>query len=228
MAGSVVIIGGTSGLGRELARHYAGRGAGVVLTGRDPERTEAAASGIGARGLAVELSEPGTVAEALRDVGPVDRLVLAAIDRDANTVTGYDIEAAVHLATLKLVGYTAVVHQLSSRLTGGASVLIFGGMARLRPYPGSTTVSTVNAGVIGLVRTLSVELAPVRVNSIHPGIVADSPFWSDKPAPVLEAFRSGTLTGRLASMSDVVDASVFLLENPSVNGVDLSVDGGWR
>ena len=230
MAGSVVIIGGTAGLGLELARHYTGLGRDVVLTGRDAGRASAVAGSLGgtARGLAVELSEPGGIAAALRDVDAVDRLVLAAIDRDANTVAGYDIEAAVHLATLKLVGYTAVVHQMTPRLTEGASVLIFGGMARLRPYPGSTTVSTVNAGVIGLVRTLSVELAPVRVNSIHPGIVADSPFWIDKPAPVLEVFRSGTLTGRLASMRDVVDASVFLLENPSVNGVDLSVDGGWR
>lgn len=79
-----------------------------------------------------------------------------------------------------------------------------------------------------MVRTLSVELAPIRVNSIHPGIVGDSPFWADKPAQVLENFRSGTLTGKLATVSDVVNATVFLLENSSVNGVDLVVDGGWR
>jgi NAD(P)-dependent dehydrogenase (short-subunit alcohol dehydrogenase family) len=89
-------------------------------------------------------------------------------------------------------------------------------------------VTTVNAGVIGLVRALSVELAPIRVNSLHPGIVGDSPFWSDKPPQVLEAFRSGTLTGKLATMADVVGATEFLLENPAVNGVDLVLDGGWR
>jgi NAD(P)-dependent dehydrogenase (short-subunit alcohol dehydrogenase family) len=86
----------------------------------------------------------------------------------------------------------------------------------------------VNAGVAGMVRTFAVELAPVRVNSIHPGIVGDSPFWKDKPAAVLEGFRAPTLTGRLASMAEIVGASVFLLENPSVNDVNLVVDGGWR
>ena len=96
---------------------------------------------------------------------------------------------------------------------------------RDRPYPGSTTVSSINAGVIGMVRTLSVELAPIRVNSIHPGIVGDSPFWAGKP---LDAIVANTLTGRLATMADVVNASVFLLENNAVNGVDLVVDGGWR
>ena len=107
-------------------------------------------------------------------------------------------------------------------------MLLFGGQARVRPYPGSTTVSTINAGVIGLVRTLAVELAPVRVNSIHPGIVGDSPFWRDKPAAVLDPVRAGTLTGQLATMADIVGAAAFLLDNPSVNDVNLVADGGWR
>jgi NAD(P)-dependent dehydrogenase (short-subunit alcohol dehydrogenase family) len=114
---------------------------------------------------------------------------------------------------------------MAGRLTGAGSVLMFGGMARHRPYPGSTTVSTINAGLVGMVRTLSVELAPIRVNSIHPGIVGDSPFWSGKN---LDPVAANTLTGRLASMDEVVAAAVFLLENQAINGVDLVVDGGWR
>jgi len=227
---SVVIIGGTAGLGLEVARHYAARGRSVVLTGRDPSRAAKVAAEVGpsVRGLGFDISLPGTIAPAVAGIGPVDRLVLAAIERDTNTVDGFDIGGAIHLATLKLVGYTEVVHALSPSLAIDSSIVIFGGMARVRPYPGSTTVTTVNAGVIGLVRALSTELAPIRVNSIHPGIVGDSPFWSDKPPQVLEAFRSGTLTGRLATMADVVGATEFLLENPAVNGVDLVVDGGWR
>lgn len=228
--GSVVVIGGTAGIGLQIARHYAGLGREVVLTGRDAGRAAKAAQEAGGSvtGLGFDLSQPQHIAQALADVGPVDHLVLAAIDRDANSVGAYDIMAAIHLATLKLVGYTEVVHALVPRLSAGASIVIFGGMARERPYPGSTTITTVNAGVIGLVRALSTELAPIRVNSLHPGIVGDSPFWVDKPAAVLETFRSGTLTGRLATMADVVGAAVFLLENPAVNGVDLVVDGGWR
>ncbi len=102
---------------------------------------------------------------------------------------------------------------------------MFGGLAKDRPYPGSTTVSTVNGGVTGW-STLATELAPVRVNAIHPGIVGDSPYWSGKPAAVLEGVRSRTPTGRLVTMADIVDAVVFLLENPSVNAANLPVDGG--
>jgi NAD(P)-dependent dehydrogenase (short-subunit alcohol dehydrogenase family) len=227
MTGSVVIIGGTAGLGRELAAHYTAAGREVVLTGRNLGRAEKVAAEIGptVRAAAVDLADPHGIATSLAGFGPVEHLVLAAIERDSNTVAGYDIANAIRLTTLKLVGYTETVHALADRLTGTGAVLLFGGMARIRPYPGSTTVSSINAGVVGMVRTMSVELAPTRVNSIHPGIVGDSPYWAGRP---LDATIAGTLTGRLASMADVVHAAVFLLENPAVNGTDLAVDGGWR
>jgi NAD(P)-dependent dehydrogenase (short-subunit alcohol dehydrogenase family) len=104
---------------------------------------------------------------------------------------------------------------------------VFGGLAKDRPYPGSTTISTINGGVMGLVNTLAIELAPIRVNAIHPGIVGNSPFWSARPAEVLEGYRSRTPIGRLATMADIVGAVEFLLTNQSVNGVNLNVDGGW-
>jgi NAD(P)-dependent dehydrogenase (short-subunit alcohol dehydrogenase family) len=229
-AGAVVVIGGTSGLGREIARHYADQGRTVVLSGRDPDRAGAVAAELGgaAQGIGLELTELDKIGAALAGVGPVGQLVLSAIDRGSTTIDDFHTGQAASLATQKLVGYLQVVHELRSRLAPDSAIMIFGGQARVRPYPGSTMVSTVNGGVVGMVRTLSVELAPIRVNSIHPGIVGDSPFWADKPAAVLDAFRTGTLTGRLATMTDVVGSVTFLLENTSVNGVDLVVDGGWR
>jgi NAD(P)-dependent dehydrogenase (short-subunit alcohol dehydrogenase family) len=104
--------------------------------------------------------------------------------------------------------------------------VIFGGLAKERPYPGSTTVSTVNGGVSGMVNALATELAPIRVNAIHPGIVGDSPFWTEKTQAV-DAVKARTPTGRNVAMTDIVDAVDFLLRNRSVNGVDLYVDGGW-
>ena len=225
---TVVVVGGTHGLGRDVAQHYADAGRRVIVTGRDAERAEKAAAEIGdtATGLAFDLSEPTTIGAALASVRSVDKLVLAALQRDLNTVKDYDIEAAVKLVTLKLVGYTEVVHQLVPRLTSDASILLFGGLAKLRPYPGSTTITTINHGVDGLVGTMAAELAPIRVNAIHPGIVADSPFWSEK-TEALEATKAKTPTGRLVSMRDVTDAAVFLLENPSMHGTELRIDGGW-
>ena len=226
MGGTVVVVGGTAGLGLEIARHYHATGLPVVLTGRDRATAEAVAAtlGDGANGLGFDLAEPNSIAPALADVGPVSHLVLAAIARDANPVKQYDIAAATYLTTMKLVGYTATINTLLPQLSPESSVLLFGGRAKDRPYPGSTTVTTVNGGISSLIRALAIELAPIRFNAIHPGIVGDSPFWSEKP---LEAVIARTPTGRLTTMADVVDASVFLLENRSVNGVNLYVDGGW-
>jgi len=224
-----VVVGGTSGIGRAVAEQLAHRGASVVITGRDAGRAAQVAGeiGDGARGLALDLAEPAEIASKLEDVDRVDSLVIAAIERDENTVRNYDIEGALRLATLKLVGYTEVIHALAPRLSSDAGIVLFGGLAKERPYPGSTTVTTVNGAISSLVRTIAVELAPVRVNAIHPGVVGDSPAWSAKPAAVLDALVRRTPCGRLATMEDVAHATLFLLDNQSVNGVNLDVDGGW-
>ena len=224
--GAVLIVGGTSGIGLRLAETYAGRGRDVVITGRDRERAATVAGSIGARSCAVDLSEPARIASCLAELGAVERVVVGAVDRDENTIAEFDIAAATKLVTLKLVGYAEVVHTLMPRLTPSASILFFGGLALRRPYPGSTTITTVNGGVTGLVHTLAVELAPIRVNAIHPGVVGDSPYWAAKPAAVRDALVARTPIGRLATMDEIVDASIFLLENGAVNGVNLDVDGG--
>lgn len=223
---SVLIVGGTGGIGRELARSYADEGVPVVITGRESSRAAGIAAEIGSAvtGIGFDLADPTSIADALGELGPVSRLVLSAIARDNNPVRDYTIEGAINLTTMKLVGYTATIHALLDRLGDESSVLLFGGRAKDRPYPGSTTVTTVNGGVSSLIRTLAIELAPIRFNAIHPGIVGDSPFWKGKD---LSAVIARTPTGRLATMADVVDASRFLLENPAMNGENLYVDGGW-
>jgi NAD(P)-dependent dehydrogenase (short-subunit alcohol dehydrogenase family) len=226
---SVVVIGGTSGIGLEVARHYAVAGDDVVLSGRDDGRAKDVAASLGGatKGVGFDLAQPDAIAAALADVERCDALVLAAIERDVNSVASYDLTRALRLVTLKLVGYTEVVHALLPRMPEDSSVVIFGGRAKDRPYPGSTTVSTVNGGVTGLVNTLAVEIAPRRVNGIHPGVVGDSPEWLSKPADVLERHRSRTPTGRLATMDQIVDAVDFLIRNRGVNAINLEVDGGW-
>jgi NAD(P)-dependent dehydrogenase (short-subunit alcohol dehydrogenase family) len=224
--GSVVVIGGTSGLGLDVAGRYIEKGFHVVIGGRDIDRCRSIATPLGADAVSLDLSEPTTIAPGLAGVGPVRALVLASIERDSNSVADYDIARATRLVTLKLVGYTEVVHVLRERLLPEASVVLFGGLAKERPYPGSTTVTTINGGIVGLTRTLAYELAPTRVNSIHPAFVADTPFWSGKDE-LLEDRRKRTLTGRNVMTSDITHAVEFLIDNPAVNGIDLFVDGGW-
>ena len=226
MGGAIVIIGGTSGIGLELAREYVSQGRAVVISGRSAERAGRVAHdlGGGARGIGIDLSEPKDIAGALAPIEEVQHLVITAIDRDSNHIADYDLAAAKRLVTLKLVGYPEVVHTLAPRLAADGAIVLFGGLAKERPYPGSTTVSTVNGGVSGLVRTLACELAPVRVNALHPGIVGDSPYWAGKP---LDAVIERTPIGRLVRMREVVQATMFLLDCQGMNGVDLFVDGGW-
>ncbi len=189
----VVVVGGTQGLGLNLARRYVEAGRRVLVTGRDAERAAKIAAELGddVGSAAFDLSEPATIGPALADVGTVDRLALCALDRDLNTVADYDVAAAMRLVTLKLVGYTETIHQLLRRLTPDASIVLYGGLAKLRPYPGSTTITTINHGVDGMVRTMVPELAPIRVNALHPGIVADTPFWEPK-TEALEGVRAKT------------------------------------
>ncbi|MFP4073943.1 MAG: SDR family oxidoreductase [Actinomycetota bacterium] len=224
--GSVLVVGGTAGLGRAIASRYHEQGKPVTITGRDQKRaTEIAAEiGDGVTGLGFDLAKPETIGDALSDVGPVQHLVVTAITRDNNPIREYDISTASELITMKMIGYTETVHALIPKFTDDASVVLYGGLAKERPYPGAITVATVNGGISTMINDLVVELAPIRFNAIHPGIVGDTPYWEGKD---LSAFVERTPTGKLATTPEVVDATVFLLENPAVNGVNLYVDGGW-
>src|SRR5579872_5701152 len=186
-----VIVGGSSGIGLAVAEALAARGERVIVTSRDAGRAEVAARKLGgdAIGLAFDLAEPQSIAVRLAELGPVDHLAIPAVERDRNSVKDYDIGRAIRLATIKLVGYTEVVHALLPKLTPNASVVLFGGQARERPYPGSTTVTAVNGAVATMVRNLAYELPSIRVNAIHPGVVADSPAWAGNAA-ALERTRA--------------------------------------
>jgi NAD(P)-dependent dehydrogenase (short-subunit alcohol dehydrogenase family) len=229
---TILVVGATSGIGLELARDIVDGGDRVIITGRDQAGADAVAASLGdrARAVALDISEPESIEAQLAAVGPLHGLVLAAIERDANTVRDYDIARARRLVTLKLIGYTEVIHALLDRLDPSVEtgIVLFGGRAKDAPYPGSTTVSTINGGVEGLVRTLALELAPMRVNAIHPGIIGDSPFWASKPEGVLDGYKSRTPGGELATMADIVDATQFLLRNRGVSGASIYVDRGWR
>lgn len=226
--GTVVIAGATNSLGTSIAKHYVEKGHHVVVSSREMERAEALAKELGgdAVPVAFDLAEPKTIAPALADVDDVLHVVLMGLYRDDNTVRKYNFEEAIKLVTLKLVGYTEVVHVLHSRMRENASIVIFGGLAKDQPYPGSTTITTVNGAMATLINSLAIELSPIRANAIHPGQVGDSPVWAAKPKEVIDNLKSRTAMGRLVTIAEITDAVVFLLENGGVNGVNLRVDGG--
>jgi NAD(P)-dependent dehydrogenase (short-subunit alcohol dehydrogenase family) len=229
---TILIVGGSAGIGLELAKDLIAGGDRVIVTSRSQETADAVVAELGERasGVTLDLSEPEEIAGRLAGVGHLDGLVLSAIERDANTIREYDIARARRLITLKLIGYTETIHTLLDRLTPtvDTGIVLFGGRAKDAPYPGSTTVSTINGGVEGIMNTLALELAPIRVNALHPGIIGNSPFWSNKPDGVLSGYESRTPGGQLATMADIVDATKFLLFNRGVSAHSLNVDRGWR
>ncbi|WP_341996748.1 SDR family NAD(P)-dependent oxidoreductase [Microbacterium sp. LWH7-1.2] len=231
-ARKILIVGGSSGIGLALAQDLTGAGEEVIVTSRSLETAERIAAEIGGKtqGIAVDVSDPEGISAQLAGVGKLDGIVLSAIERDVNTVREFDIGRARRLVTLKLLGYTEVVHSLIDRLEPSVEtgIVLFGGRAKDAPYPGSLVVSAINGGVDGLMNAMALELAPIRVNALHPGIIGDSPFWAAKPAEVLDGYRSSTPGGELATTRDIVDASKFLLFNQGVSAHSLNVDRGWR
>ncbi len=228
--GAVVVIGASSGIGEAIAKHYADAGRRVYVSSRDQSRADQAAERIGGdtHGIAVDLAEPQGIAAGLKPIeGPVDYLVIPAVLRDQNNVKDFQIEGASALAVLKLVGYPETIHQLLDRMHDDSSIVLFGGLAKEKPYPGSTTVTSVNGGVEKMLNTVALEIAPIRVNAVHPGVVLDTWYWDNKDA-VREAVLKRTPTGRPVLTEHIVDAVRFLLENPSANGINMHLDGGHQ
>lgn len=226
---SALVVGGTSGVGHFLARVMAEAGVDVFLAGRDAERAKAAAHAIGpgVRGIALDLGEPDSINSALASLPQLDYVVLAAMERDRNHVSTYDHKAALRTVMVKMIGTPEVLHALGDRLRPESSVLLFGGVAYERPAAGSLSTATIGAGVIGLARSLAVQLAPVRVNVLHPGVIGDSPAMMSVAGDTTSAAIARTPIGRLVSTEEIADAAVFLLANTGVNGASLIVDGGW-
>jgi NAD(P)-dependent dehydrogenase (short-subunit alcohol dehydrogenase family) len=224
---TAVVVGGSSGIGLAVAQALAERGEAVWVTSRDPKKAEAAAGVVGhdAKTIVVDLTKPHEIAAKFAAVGPIDHLVITAVDRDRNSAKACDIAAAIRLVTVKLVGYAEIAHTFVERFTPEAAIVLYGGMARDRPYPGSTTVSSINGGVTGLTRTLAVELAPVRVNAIHPGFVSDSPYWAGN-TEVSERMLGRTPGRRRLTTEHCAGATLFLLDNQGMNGENLVVDAG--
>lgn len=221
-----LIIGGAVGVGEVLARRFAERGDEVIITSRDSSRAEMVAKEVGGntRGIPVDLSKPESIAAALDSVTAVDNVVITAMENVPLPLTDFQLDAAARSATIKLVGYAEAVRFLSCRFNPGAAVVLFGGLAKERPFPGSTVISAANAGLEGLVRALASEIAPHRVNAVHPGPIGDSPRWRDAPQnPML----NGSPIGRPVTMEEVADAADFLLRNTAMNAHQLHVDGGF-
>ncbi|PRY59278.1 NAD(P)-dependent dehydrogenase (short-subunit alcohol dehydrogenase family) [Knoellia remsis] len=229
----VVIVGGTQGLGLEIARAAAARGQRVTVAGRDAEKAEKAAADIGIDAVAgiCDLTDWSSLERFFDGVDTIDHLILAALDRDQNDIKDFRPDDAAKTSLMKNVGYAASVHYALPKLDPGGSVLMFSGLSMWRPMPGSTTISMANAGVVGLANSLAVQIAPVRVNVITPGVVMGT-LAVDEADPVraeqYERLRQRTPGKRLPQTADIVSAAFALTDNPGINASNLVVDAAMH
>jgi NAD(P)-dependent dehydrogenase (short-subunit alcohol dehydrogenase family) len=218
----LLVIGGSSGIGLATARKAVAAGWDVVVASREPGRAD-----IAAQKVALDVTDDATLRTALADLGPIDHLVSSTVARAGGPAKELDLGAARLAFETKLWGPFAAVQAADVR----SSIVLLSGAAASTPMRGGSATAAVNGAVEALVRTLAVELAPVRVNAVSPGIV-DTPTWADLPAEQREAMFShlaGALpVGRIGAPEDVADAIWHLLTNEFVTGTVLHVDGGHR
>jgi NAD(P)-dependent dehydrogenase (short-subunit alcohol dehydrogenase family) len=222
----VLIVGGTSGIGLEIARQATAAGAHVILAGRDPARVRAGAeaAGLEAAVAAVDLTDEASIRELATGVGRLDAVVSLAADH-ANGPVGELEPAAIHAAfDAKVIGPILLVKHLE--LNDDAAVVLFSGIAAWRPAPGLSVMAATNAAVAALANALATEIAPRRVVTISPGIV-DSGAWDGDGKQAFFTETAASLpVGHVGASADVASAVLLAITNPFISATTLHVDGG--
>lgn len=227
----VVVIGGSEGIGLATAAAAAAEGAEVVVASRSPEKLEAAvaALGHGARGLVTDIGVEDDVRALFAGVGGFDHLVVTALDVALKPLRELGADEAARTIAVKFWGaFFAVKHGLPGIAADG-SITLFGGAAAHKPEPGGSVLAFANAGVEGFVRSLAVELAPLRVNCVCPGPV-DTPVWGSLPPgrkeAIFEQFRRTLPARRIGAPEDAAGAALFCMTNRFLTGAAIRLDGG--
>ncbi|MCM3849151.1 SDR family oxidoreductase [Pseudonocardia sp. DR1-2] len=224
----LLIVGGGSGIARALAADAVAEGATVTLAGRDPQRLAPVAAQVGAATARIDLTDEGSIAAFAATSGPLDHVVSLAAAPANGPVAELDRDAVHTAFDAKVVGPLLLAKHLAPLVRG--SFLLFSGVAAWRPAPGRSVMATTNGAVAFLAEALAVELAPVRVNALSPGIV-DSGQW-DRLGDGKDAFLAATAAANPARLTgtpaQVSAAARSLLTNPFVTGTTLHVDGGGR
>ncbi|MEA5358083.1 SDR family oxidoreductase [Amycolatopsis sp., V23-08] len=222
----LVIVGGGSGIARRIAVDAAAAGAEVVLAGRNPaEFTDP-----GIRPEFADLGDESSLKALAEEVGELDYLVTLAAAPANGPFTTLERDAVARAFDAKVIGPMMLAKHFAPRFREGGAIVLFSGVAAWRPMPERAVMATTNGAVAFLAEALAVDLAPVRVNAVSPGIV-DSGAWDGLGEAKDEFFRRTAETNparRVGTTADVSAATLSLLANPFVTGTTLHVDGGAR
>ncbi len=228
----VAVIGGGSRLGRAIALAAAEAGAEIVVAGRSAEALAEVADLAPGRAdvVQVDLSLPETIARLGTEIGAIDHLVSTVSMHAAGPLATLEDAAIERAVDAKILGPIRLVRATAAAMRPGGSYTFFSGQAAWRPTPGAVVTATVNGGLAFLVQALAVELAPLRVNAIAPGLVDSGALdrLGDEKAAVLADAVARMPVGRVGVPADIVSATLMVIGNGYMTGSVLNIDGGGR
>lgn len=227
---TVVVIGGSSGMGLALAKKASQSNARVVIAGRSRDKLTSAAEQIGGEvhWQVVDTTIEASVIDLFERLGSVDHLVIPGSSVKTGPLRDLSLTDGQFSMQSKFWGpYLCAKH---ARVNPGGSIVFFSGILSRRPGQSDAVLASVNAAVEALGRALAKELAPVRVNVISPGLTAGTGAYLNMPEAAREEMYNSVSrrlpVGRVGRPEDIADAALMLMTNGFITGVVLDVDGG--
>jgi NAD(P)-dependent dehydrogenase (short-subunit alcohol dehydrogenase family) len=229
---TVILLGGSSGLGLATAKAAAAEGANVVIVSGNQQRINEALTELpeGSRGYAINLNSEENIKEFFGQIGPFDHLVYTAGENlNLTVIAETDIEQAHTFFNLRYWGAYAAIKYGSLQIKAGGSISLTSGTANARPGKGWSLASSICGAVEGLVRAMAVELAPIRVNSVVPGVIKTN-LWNgmteEQRTGLYQAMEDSMLVKRVGEAEDVALTFVYLMKQQFGTGQNIVVDGG--
>lgn len=223
----VVVVGGSSGIGLATAELAKAQGADVVIASRNPERLKSAADKLGAKAIVTDVTNDDSVAALFRASGPVDHVVVTAAQLKTGPFKSVTMDNVRATMEGKFWGAWRVARAADIRARG--SLTLVSGFLSIRPRPNSAIVSAANGALESLARALALELAPVRVNCVSPGII-DTPIRAAMPEAarreMLEKTAAALPVKRVGLGEDIALQILAFMGNGFATGSIVYLDGG--
>src|ERR1700756_1417892 len=227
----IVVLGGSSGIGLATAQAALREGASVVIASSQQARVEQALNTLpGAEGYAVDLTDTAAVEAFFARIGAFDHLVFTAGETlQLGPLVSTDLENAQQFLNLRYWGAWLAAKYASGSIRAGGSIVFTSGIAGQRPHTGWALGASITSAMEGLTRALAVELAPIRVNIVSPGVVK-TPLWSAMPAADREMLyrqmEQSLLVGHVGEPEEIAEAYLHLMRQTYGTGQAIVVDGG--
>jgi NAD(P)-dependent dehydrogenase (short-subunit alcohol dehydrogenase family) len=227
---TVLVIGRGSGIARAVTLAVRDAGAHVAVAGRDPQRLARDYEGeAGITAERLDITDDASIAALAAKLGPIDHVVSTASARARGLVGELDREKVRQSFDTKVIGPLMLAKHFAPKIRDGGSFVIFAGVAANKIAVGTLAVAITNGAAEILAKSLALELAPIRVNAIAPGVIdtgAWDAFGEQGKEEYFAEIRSRNPVGRIGTVDDIARGVLFALTNEFLTGQTLHIDGG--